>query len=117
STLTIYGITAKGEHIVNSQKLEVDKGIFGFFYRKTTANKMRNCINLIFIHDGGTDSYRPGSFTDAYFFEQIIRKLFIYIFFPMISYIDKRWVEFHKWVNPFKNIINSFAFQGGQNFE
>src|SRR5205807_1152332 len=62
------GISSKKKHIVDAEKVKVNQCVFSFFPAEAAANKMRDGIHMILIHNGGTDADSTRPFANADFF-------------------------------------------------
>ena len=97
--------------------MEVDQCVFRFVDIKAAADKVRNRIYIIPVHDGGTDTLRSGSFTDNHFLKTAIRVFLEYVFTPVIGYIDKRRFVFHQGIEVLVQRLNALSLQGRQYLE
>ena len=54
-------VAAQGQHIVDTQKIEVDQRILQIVARLSAADQVRNRLDAVAAHDGGRDTYRTGT--------------------------------------------------------
>src|ERR1700743_3172563 len=66
-------ISPQYQHIVDSKEMQIDQRVFRLTFGKTAADKVRNRIDLIVVHDRGANTYRARTFPDLYLFECSIR--------------------------------------------
>ena len=75
---------------------------------------MRHRINLIMVHDGGTNTYRTRTFPYFYLLESAIQLLLKHRFATVISHVYPTRFKLHQWVKMVINAINCLPFQWWQ---
>src|SRR5665213_8026 len=87
------GVAAQNQHIVYTEKLQVDQCIFCFFTRKTSTDQVRYSIHFVTVHNGSANGYRSRTLTIGHLLEQATFVLFVNIIFAMVSYINKQRIK------------------------
>src|SRR5690606_28986678 len=108
--LFIFGIiTSKCEHIIDSQKVQINQGIFSILSCKSATNDMWDCIYAVFLHNSSTNSHSTRAFTGSDFHKRTIGTFLLYIILSVISNIDKGWIELFERVYAFIDALYRVA--------
>ena len=91
--------------------MKVDECVFGFFFAETTTNKMWNGIDVVFMHDGSTDTYRTWTLAHCFFLQKTVFAIDVDEFFAVVGHVDKLRFEFHERINTGVYGGDTFTFQ------
>src|SRR5690606_7666097 len=102
-------IAAQSEHILYTQKMQVNQSIFRFFFAEPAADKMRNSFYFVFIHNSGANAYRARTLSYFDTFKTAVLPFFINLFRAMICNIYKAGFKFHQGIKMTVNRFDALA--------
>src|SRR5690606_5087621 len=114
--LCLNRVTLQHQHIIDAQEVQVDERILRFFFGKSATNDVRHSIDLILVLNSGTNTYCTRTFPRRALLKQSILLRLVYILFPVIRNVNKRWLEFHQRVNIRKQRFNILSLQWRKDF-
>ena len=114
SAFTADGVTAEGEDIADSDKVEVDQGILGFLQGKAATDDVGHGFDLVAVHQGGTDAHGARSLAYRPLAQQARTDFPIDVFLPVVGDIYKRRIERHEGVHGPVDGIDVLSLQRGE---
>ena len=78
--------------------MQVNECVFGIVDAESSTDQMRYGVDVVFVHDGGTDALGTGSFAHHDFFKISIRFLFEHMLGAVVGHIDEGRLKSHQGV-------------------
>ena len=105
-----FRVTSNDKKVVDAEKIEIEEGIFGFFFRKTFADDMRNRYYAVFVFYGGSDGYRSRAAAYADLAQEAIGLGLVDRLAVVRSDIDEFGIKFSKLVYNVIYFVYAVAF-------
>ena len=111
------GVPAEYQHVVDSQEVQVDQGVFRFPFGESPADQMRHSIHLIVVHDRRTNGHRARTLPHFHLFEGSVGLFLKDMFAAVVGNIDEGRLELHQRIEVGVDRVDGLALQRGQYFE
>ena len=111
------GIAAEQEGIIDSQIVQINEGVLGFFARKSAAYYVRNRVNAELVLNGGADSDRTRTLARMHLLKQAGFVLFKDEFLAVGCNVDEFGPKLHQAFDGAKKRIDGVALEWGQDLK
>ena len=110
-------VSAERQHVLYSQEVQVDQGVFDVVARLAAADQVRDDGQAVPLHDGRRNADRPRPPAYRVPFEQTVFFFDVFDVLAVVGDATEDRGEFHKRVDRFERALCSVAFERRQQFE
>lgn len=110
-------VAAQGQHIVDTQKIEVDQRVLQIVARLSAADQVRNRLDAVAAHDGGRDTYRTGTAAHRVPLQQSVLAFDVFHVLAVGCHVDRNRREFPERIERLEHAAGPVALERRQQLD